>query len=173
MQAVRILHIRVLLQGGGEGLGMTERFDMEIQIAFHRRVVGCKHVRREIQNLCEYADKRKDMELSDMLRRFDARIDRLMQYAFKACVKDSKEMKFEVNRAAFKEFAGKHKDDPAYHDKSAVFVNGELQGTGDSNAELVEAMYGKFGNVTMYVGNVTRKAVVMIGSPEICREDGA
>ena len=150
---------------------MTERFDMEIQIAFHRRVVGCKHVRREIRKLCEYADKREDVELSDMLRRFDARVDGMMQYALKACVKDSEEMKFEVNRAAFKEFAGEHKDDPAYHDKFAVFVNGDLQGTGDSDADLVEAMCGKFGNVTMYVGNVTRKGV-KIGSTEISREEG-
>lgn len=76
--------------------------------------------------------------------------------------------KYGVNKAVFNEFVKKHKNDPKYINKYVVFVGGQLYDAGDTDIELIKKVHENFGNVKMYVGNISRKIQTgLIESPEL------
>lgn len=75
---------------------------------------------------------------------------------------------FNESRNAFRQFVKYNLDNPVYKDKIVAFVHGKLEGVGDSKSKLIATMHDKFGNVDMYVGQVTRKRkTIRIDTPEL------
>lgn len=75
---------------------------------------------------------------------------------------------FELCKAAFKQFAENNHSNPKYADKYAVFVHGNLYDVGDTTTELIKKVHETFGNVDMYVGNVSEGTqTALIESPEL------
>jgi hypothetical protein len=71
------------------------------------------------------------------------------------------------NELAFKQFQENNASNPEYYDKYVAFVNGVLQDKDSVKTDLVKRMYEQFGNVEMYVGNMTRKLLRgVLESPE-------
>ena len=76
---------------------------------------------------------------------------------------------FTMNRIAFEKFAKNNLHNPEYSNKYAVFVDGRLCDVGDTEMDLVKKIYEEFGNIYMYVGNVSQKMQTgLIESPELC-----
>ena len=71
------------------------------------------------------------------------------------------------NKNAFENFVKTNLDNPEFKNKFVAFVNGEFQDLSDKRNALIEKIYDKFGNVDMYVDQVTdQKKVILIDTPE-------
>ena len=76
------------------------------------------------------------------------------------------------NKNAFNDFVKENVNNPQFYDRYVVFVNGQFQGVGDVESDLVKAMYDKFGNVGMCVGCVTlTPGEEILDSPELIHDD--
>ena len=64
--------------------------------------------------------------------------------------------KIEINKTAFKNFVKDNLYNPKFRSKYVVFVDGVRQDVGNAKIELVKKTYAKFGNVPMYVGQVSQ-----------------
>lgn len=70
---------------------------------------------------------------------------------------------FNLSKKSFNKFKNYCLRNNWLEGKYAIFVHGKLEAIGDYHSYLVKQMYEKYGNITMYVGEITKiKRVCLI-----------
>lgn len=148
-----------------ENMSEWERVILDLQEEIPRSRGG-------IQKLDGY----RQMQLDDMLDQFNTSRTELehifgvwLDYAGQDPVDENLVPDSEANdeniknKKAFSHFVKAHLDDCRFKNKFVAFVDGEFQGVGDAENELIEKIYVDFGNVDMYVGRVSnhRKTILI------------
>jgi len=71
------------------------------------------------------------------------------------------------NEKAFEQFKKSNLHNPKYAGKYVAFVNGSYEGVGKKRVELVKQMYKQFGNVEMFIEQISSEETeILFDSPE-------
>ena len=72
-----------------------------------------------------------------------------------------------INKKAYLDFVAHNSADPEFRGKFVAFVHGKFEGSDRSQRDLAYRMYGKFGNVPMYVGRASGVVEVVNVTPTV------